>query len=247
MEIMDGESLTAEASSAGETPASAGDVHARLRRDIVTGRLRAGAVLSQVGLAESYGVSRTPLREALRLLERDGLIEAERHRRVRVAPFSLDDLEQLYAMRISLECLAVRLTVQDLLSTDIEAMAADMTSMRAAAASFDYDAWSPPHIRLHRTVTQGAGARLRRTLDQLSEAAERYRFSYTTQVPLAWEQGLIEHQALVDRCAEGDPSGAAEALATHYGRVAVAAVGLLAPEREPTQIRAALRTELGLA
>ncbi len=166
--------------------------------------------------------------------------------RVRVAPFSLDDLEQLYAMRISLACLAVRLTVQDLLSTDIEAMAADMTSMRAASASFDYDAWSPPHIRLHRTVTQCAGTRLRRTLDQLSEAAERYRFSYTTQVPRAWEQGLIEAPGVCGQVRGAGSSSAAESLATHYGRVAVAAVGLLAPEREPTQIRAALRTELGL-
>src|SRR4051812_15215580 len=66
-------------------------IHRQLREAILHGRLEAGAELSQVKLADDFGVSRGPVREALRLLEREGLVEAELNRRVRVASFSPSD------------------------------------------------------------------------------------------------------------------------------------------------------------
>jgi DNA-binding GntR family transcriptional regulator len=60
-------------------------IHDDLREAILRGDLKAGAVLSQVQLAEQFGVSRGPVREALRLLQREGLVDAELNRRVRVA------------------------------------------------------------------------------------------------------------------------------------------------------------------
>src|SRR5215467_264664 len=86
-------------------------VHDRLRRAILRGEFDPKVPLSQVKLAARLGVSRTPLREALRMLQREGLIDSEPNRRVRVAALSLADLEQLYAARVLIEALAVRLTV----------------------------------------------------------------------------------------------------------------------------------------
>jgi DNA-binding GntR family transcriptional regulator len=60
-------------------------LYQELRRRILIGELRPGAVLSQVKLADAFGTGRTPLREALRMLQREGLIEAKYNRRVRVA------------------------------------------------------------------------------------------------------------------------------------------------------------------
>src|ERR1700730_1857766 len=91
----------------------------QLRRAIVRCEIPNGVQLSQRELSQLMGVGRTPLREALRMLQREGLVEAEPNHRVRVADFSIPDLEQLYAMRISLEALAIRLTVPFLQAVEL--------------------------------------------------------------------------------------------------------------------------------
>ena len=74
-------------------------VHEKIRHLILSGELRAGESFSVVQLAAQCGVSRTPLREAVRMLQREGLLIGEPNRRFVVAPFSLDDLEQIYSAR----------------------------------------------------------------------------------------------------------------------------------------------------
>src|SRR5215472_17054183 len=108
-----GDRVRRNAVGAGAGPAelSTEVVHDRLRNAILRGELDPKVPLSQVQLAARLGVSRTPLREALRMLQREGLIDSEPNRRVRVAELSVADLEQQYASRVLLEALAVRLTL----------------------------------------------------------------------------------------------------------------------------------------
>src|SRR3954465_5275028 len=83
-------------------------VHDRLRTAILRGDIEAGATTSQAALAKTLDPGRPPLREALRMLQREGLVISEPNRRVRIADLSSDDAEELYIMRIALECVAVR-------------------------------------------------------------------------------------------------------------------------------------------
>ena len=99
--------------------ASTQHAYEELRRQILQGELAPGATFSQVQLSDQLGVSRTPLREAVRLLQMEGLLRAEPRRRVRVSPLSTEDFEDLYAIRIALESLAVRLTVPQLDQTEL--------------------------------------------------------------------------------------------------------------------------------
>ena len=103
-------------------PDAVGRAHAQLRRLIVRGDLAPGRELSQVELARRTGVSTTPLREALRRLEAEGLVESRRHRRPRVRPFDRQDLDSVYAARVLLEPLALRLTVPRLTAGDLSAL-----------------------------------------------------------------------------------------------------------------------------
>ncbi len=91
-----------------------GPVHERLRAAILRGEIPAGAATSQAALAKELDAGRTPLREALRMLQREGLVISEPNRRVRIAELSGDDAEELYIMRITLEAVAIRITVPTL-------------------------------------------------------------------------------------------------------------------------------------
>jgi DNA-binding GntR family transcriptional regulator len=216
-------------------------VHDELRAAILRNELPAGMILNQVHVAKRLGVSRTPLREAFRMLQREGLIEGESNKRMRVASLSLDGLEDLYAMRILLEGLAIRLTVPQLSNEALLALKGLLKEMENFAQIEDYEAWEVPHRRFHTGLVQGAGDRQRREIVRLSEHAERYRRAYTTEAPRAWAKGVKEHKAILEACVDRDPLLAAERLARHYSSVVLGLLGMLAPEHEPVAVRTAMR------
>lgn len=219
--------------------------HEHLRQEILSGRIAAGSVLSQVQLAEQLSISRIPLREALRLLEWEGLIKSEVNRRVRVMPFSVQDLDQLYAMRIELEALGVRLTLPRLAEKDLAELEESVAKMDERAMQQDYEGWELPHQAFHASLVAGAGDRLVGTISQLSDHAERYRRSFMTSTPHSWQTSMLEHREILDACKEGDPGAAARRLARHYATVSIGLIATLAPEYDPVAARTALRTVTG--
>src|SRR5438067_8668016 len=94
-------------------------VHDLLRDRILGGELAPGSVVSQAHLARDLGVSRSPIREACRMLEREGLVVSRHNHRIQVADFSIGDLEQLYAARLVLEPLALTVRVPRLPVADV--------------------------------------------------------------------------------------------------------------------------------
>jgi len=216
-------------------------VHARLCEAILRGELSPGSWIPQVRLAELLGVSRTPLREALRLLQREGLIESQPNRRVRVAGFSIPDLEQLYVMRITLEAVAVRLTVPLMTVKDLREIDGELTRIERSLEAGDYEGWEAHNREFHRMLTRHAGERLLRTIEQLSDHAARYRRVYTAGEARAFSVGQREHRAIFEACEAGDPVLAAERLARHYGTLALNLIAAWAPEHDPIAVRTALR------
>jgi DNA-binding GntR family transcriptional regulator len=99
--------MSAEPATSGSTSARDGlnvaVVHDQLRQAILRGDVPPGPATSQLVLARELGVGRTPLREALRMLQSEGLVISEPNRRVRIAELSIADAEELYVMRILLE------------------------------------------------------------------------------------------------------------------------------------------------
>jgi DNA-binding GntR family transcriptional regulator len=215
-------------------------IHDELREAILRGDLRAGAVLSQLRLAEDFGVSRGPVREALRLLQREGLVEAELNRRVRIADFSVEDLEELYAMRIVNETLAVRATVPRLTGQQLQELHSALEEMDALAG-VDVHAWEEPHRRFHRGLVAHGGDRLVRLVEQLSDHAERYRRVYIAGDPRAWSVGAAEHREIYEAAERRDADGASEATVRHLARTALTVLAHLAPEHDPSLVRGAMR------
>lgn len=214
------------------------DVYERVRTAILDGQLAPGAVMSQVALAEELGISRTPLREALRMLQSEGLVEGEPNRRVRVAPMNAKDLEELYVMRITLEAEALRLSVPRMTSEDLARLEGHMAEMAHYAAEKDYRRWNLPHEQFHRGLTAHAGERINFVLGQMFDHAERYRRLHIGQGPTAW--ATADHREILDACKAGDRDGSAGLLASHLARTGFEVSKLLDPEYRPKRLELAL-------
>lgn len=215
--------------------------HRTLRTAILHGVLPSGAEYSQVELGRDLGIGRTPLREALRMLQREGLVEAERHRQIRIAPFSLVDLEHLYAMRILLESFAVQQSVPRMTRAGLSELGELLEEMDERARQGDVAGWDVPHGRFHELLAGGAGDRLGRMVEELREHSERYRRVYIAETPRAWSAGAGEHAAIVAACVARDAAVAAQRLALHLSRTALTVVMLVAPDHEPAVLRAAIQ------
>jgi DNA-binding GntR family transcriptional regulator len=219
-------------------------VYARLREAILHGRLEPGLVISQVQLARELGVSRTPLREAVRMLQREGLVSGEANRMVRVSPLSIQDVEELYSVRIANEALAIRLTVPKMTADDDAALQECLGLLARFAQQGDIDTWERHHRAFHTRLVRGGGRRLCTLLSELYDHAERYRRLYITSEPRAMSIGAAEHEGIVAACHARDAARAAAELARHLSRTALTALMQIAPEHEPALVRATLRAVL---
>lgn len=150
-----------------------------LREDIRTGLLAPGDQVVQEALAERYGVSRVPLREALKTLESEGQVVYHPHRGYFVAELSIADLLEVYRLRQVLESEAVRAAVPTLGDDDVEALADLAVAVDAAAGAGDLGEVSAANRRFHFALFDAAGMpRLSRLLRQLWEATDAYRSLY---------------------------------------------------------------------
>jgi DNA-binding GntR family transcriptional regulator len=225
-------------------PLSVDGLFEQLRARILDGELAEGTVLSQVKLAEQFGVHRSALREALRMLQREGLIDAQYNRRVRVSGLSTADLEQLYAERIVMESLGVRATVRSMTAEDDDVLRSLLDRMNALASSDTYLAWEDVHHAFHERLVAGAGARLVTRIDHLGAYARRYRQALSAMNGAAsdgFAQGALEHTALVDACAARAGESAGALMARHLARTALTLLSVREPTHDPVLVREALR------
>lgn len=215
-------------------------LYERLRHGVLSGELVPGSIVSQVQLARRYNVSRAPLREALRMLQTEGLVEAQPGRRNRIAVVSAPDLEQLYALRITVEALAVTLTVKRMTDEDVGELRRLLEEMDELSKTLDFDRWEVPHKAFHRALVAKSGERLVNTIGELSDHAARYRRIFLEQ-PRAWAAVASEHAAIADACEAHDAGLAAGRLAAHLATTALTVCASLAPEYEPAGVRESLR------
>lgn len=241
---MDGDDALDAASEHGGAAAtrssSALRIHNELRRQIIQGAIPPGQILSQVALAQEFGTSRGPIREALRLLEREGLIESEVNKRVWVKPIELDDLEQLYALRILTEAFATRVTVP-LLSAEDLARLRELVAVLELSPDDDMDRWEQAHSAFHQLLGCRAGERTEAMIGQYLDHAIRYRQLHMTRAPQSAAASIAEHRAIVDACAQGDAIGASRLVAEHLARTSLTVFAMVAASHEPKLIRTALR------
>jgi len=218
-------------------------VHDRLRDAILRGEIAPGEATSQAALTKQLGVTRTPLREALRLLEREGLVVSQPNRRVRIADFSIDDLESLYAMRVALEAVAVRLTVPTLRSEDFAELEGLMAQMDHYIRAGDQERMDVPHAAFHTCFVAAAGPRMTTTIAQLFDHAGRYRLAYgAATLPDGYGERRAEHRAMIDAATAGDVELTVRQLTLHYAHTASTVSAKIDPGHDLPLLRVAIET-----
>jgi DNA-binding GntR family transcriptional regulator len=219
----------------------------RLREAIVTGEIPASAARTQAQLAEALGVSRTPLREALRMLELEQLIIREPNGRFRAAGLSADEIEQLAVIRLTLEAAAIRLTVPALTDGDhtvLEGLYA--TSLRLSEIG-EWSEFEAAHRRFHMLLTREAGAMHAEQLGRLWDQEARYRRAFENLVDADGrdEVSQQEHRAILDAVEARDAELSARLAAWHGARTVRAIGARLAPGTELHRLAVALQAQEG--
>jgi DNA-binding GntR family transcriptional regulator len=191
--------------------------YTRLRDGILAGEFGPGTVLHQATLAKTIGISTTPLREAMRRLMTEGLVELDAHRDARVSALTAEEARDLLEVRRSLDPLAVALAAQRRTKEDIRAM-------REAAASLHALPNQPrvvdlvAHRRFHAAIyTASHNDLLISTLDALWDKADRYRLLGLQVERDQPERDLKEreHAELLDAVIRGDSDAAAAVMLQH--------------------------------
>lgn len=216
-------------------------VHDELRRQILHNEMASQTRINQAVIARALRVSRGPVREALRLLQREGLVEHVHQQQMRVSGVSVSDLEQLYAMRITLEAFAVRTTVPRLVCGDFDQLEADLSAMDSCAAAGDVLLWEETHAAFHALLWSHAGERIDRELRKLSEYSARYRRLYLQDQALPWAEAAKDHRAMVDAARSGDAHRAAACHGIHLGKAALTVAAIIDPGHDPSMVRDAIR------
>jgi DNA-binding GntR family transcriptional regulator len=154
-------------------------VLAALRQAIVRGELEPGEQVRQEALAERFGVSRVPLREALKILEGEGSVTYVPHRGYFVAELSLADLLEVYRIRQLLEAEAVRVGLPSMAAERVDAFAAAVETCEQAGRAGDLVAMTEANRALHFILVSAAGMpRLERQIRILWDATDVYRSVY---------------------------------------------------------------------
>jgi DNA-binding GntR family transcriptional regulator len=212
-------------------------LHAYLRECILDGTLTPGTKVSQVALAEQLGVSRTPLREVLRMLQEEGLVEIEPNQRTRIAGLDPRELDDIYASRILMETLALSMTMGNFGGANRKEAEKLLVAMRRAARSGDFSLWFAAHADYHRLITSAAGDALQRQLSIFADRTIRYIRIYQLSNPNSWQAaGDVEHAQILEALIAGDERGALTGMAHHLARTALRVLTDRAPDYVPVAV-----------
>ncbi|RCK53862.1 GntR family transcriptional regulator [Thalassospira profundimaris] len=188
-----------------------GKITRQLADRIIAGHIAPGTKLRQDHLAEEFGASHVPVREAFRRLEAQGLVVSEPRRGVRVASFDIAEVREVAEMRASLEVLALRHAAPHLTSAILDEAEA---INRAGENAADVRAWEETNRAFHRLILSPCNMpRLLATIDDLHAASARFLFS---GFRLEWEAPTDQdHRAILKALRERQFDVAAATLARH--------------------------------
>ena len=195
------------------------EIRRHLAEDIVRGRLAPGAPLEEVQLAKAFGVSRTPVREALRQLEAEGFARARPRRGAVVASIPPNQLAEMFYVMGELEAACIRLAAGELTPADLEALDELHEACRQAVEAGDVEAYRVAndrfHDRLYLASRNGFLIELTQGVRRRVAPFRRAQFYGAGRLP----RSFAEHEHILQALKRGDGETAAREMRAHIQQV----------------------------
>jgi len=186
-----------------------------LRQEILTGKLKPGERLMEIHLANKLGVSRTPIREAIRKLELEGLVIMIPRRGAEVAQITLKNLKDVMEVRRALDVLAIELACERMAQEELDALYQACEHFSDAVKTNDTRMLAEADVAFHDQIVLSTGnARLIQLVSNLSEQMYRYRFVYIKEES-QHDTLIAEHREIYESIATRDKERAARAASIH--------------------------------
>lgn len=186
-----------------------------LRKAILTGELKPGERLMEIHLANRLGVSRTPIREAIRKLELEGLVIMIPRRGAEVAQITEKNLKDVLEVRRALDALCVELACDRISAEELEQLKKACEEFECATQTQDATIIAKADVELHDIIVHATGnQRLIQLLNNLSEQMYRYRFEYIKEED-RHDNLVDEHRMIYESIAKRDKKSAAQAAKLH--------------------------------
>ncbi len=202
-----------------------------LRQAILTGELKPGERLMEIHLANKLGVSRTPIREAIRKLELEGLVTMIPRRGAEVARITEKSMNDVLEVRRALDALCAELACERITGEETEQLHRACEAFEAAVKTRDLKRIARADVQLHDIIVQATGnQRLVQLVNNLSEQMYRYRFEYIKDA--SQHQRLIEeHRIIYESIVKKDRETASQAARVHIDNQKKAIIARIRSEK----------------
>ncbi len=186
-----------------------------LRQAILTGELKPGERLMEIHLANRLGVSRTPIREAIRKLELEGLVTMIPRRGAEVAQITEKSMKDVLEVRRTLDALSAELACERISPEEEEALKKACQAFEDAVKTKDTKAIAKADVAIHDIIAAATGnQRLIQLINNLAEQMYRYRFEYIKDAT-QHERIIQEHRIIYESIVNKDKEAASEMAKTH--------------------------------
>lgn len=207
-----------------------------LRQEILTGKLKPGERLMEIHLANKLGVSRTPIREAIRKLELEGLVIMIPRRGAEVAQITLKSLKDVMEVRRALDVLAIELACERMNQEERDSLFQACENFSVAVETNDTRKMAEADVAFHDIIVLSTGnARLIQLVNNLSEQMYRYRFEYLKD-DASHEMLQQEHKEMYQSICKKDKKVAAEVVKKHIDNQEEAIIRQLCLEKNDSKI-----------
>ncbi len=190
-------------------------VYAAIRDDILDGRIAPGERVVETRLAEEIRTSRTPVREALHMLEREGLLEAIPRVGYRVKQITLDEIDEISEIRMANECLAARWAVERITPKELKALEQNLAVSESELRAGNPQAFVELDAEFHEILARASGSE---RLLELCQMLRRHMLRYRIESIFREEnviRGIEWHHRIFSCLKQKDEAGIAEAVRLH--------------------------------